>query len=188
MPSNSNKESGDKILRITFAGGTGSVTGANFLVEGGGVRFLIDCGLEQGTKQADENNWSPFSYDVSNVDVLFISHAHIDHVGRIPKLVYDGFKGKIYSTIPTKEISELMLEDTAHILSKGNNEMLKSVYSEANLKKALDSWEVVDYHQDISVGPDMIFRYRDAGHVLGSGMLELIYNNKKIVFTIHVFY
>lgn len=183
MPSNSNKESGDKKLKITFEGGTGSVTGANFLVEGGGVKFLIDCGLEQGTKTADQNNWSPFSYDVSSIDVLFITHAHIDHVGRIPKLFHDGFVGKVYSTIPTKEIAELMLEDTAHILSKGDNEILKSIYSEANLKKTLDSWEVVDYHQDIAVGPAMIFRYRDAGHVLGSGMLELIYNNKKIVFT-----
>jgi metallo-beta-lactamase family protein len=171
-----------KILKITFAGGTGSVTGANFLVEGGGVKFLIDCGLEQGTKTADDHNWSDFSYDASSIDMLFISHAHIDHIGRIPKLIYDGFKGTIYSTIPTKEITELMLDDTAHILSKGDNEMLKQVYTEANIKKALSMWTVVDYHQDIPIG-SMVFRYRDAGHVLGSGMLELIYNNKKIIFT-----
>jgi metallo-beta-lactamase family protein len=183
MLGNFAKRNSDKILKITFAGGTGSVTGANFLVEGSGVKFLIDCGLEQGTRTADENNWAPFSYDVSTIDVLFITHAHIDHIGRIPKLFHDGFKGKVYSTIPTKEISELMIEDTAHILSKGDNEVLKSIYSEANIKRALDSWEVVDYHQDIAVGTKMIFRYRDAGHVLGSGMLELIFNKKKIVFT-----
>ncbi len=173
---------GDKKLKLTFAGGTGSVTGANFLVQGEGISFLVDCGLEQGTKMADDNNWAPFIYDPASVDVLFITHAHIDHIGRIPKLIYDGFKGTIYSTIPTKDITELMLEDTAHILGKGENELLKKIYTEENIARALSLWKVVDYHQEIVLGP-FIFRYRDAGHVLGSGMLELIYNNKKIIFT-----
>jgi metallo-beta-lactamase family protein len=175
----------DKKIKITFAGGTGKVTGANFLVEsldGKEIRFLVDCGLEQGTKTADEDNWAPFPYDASTVDVLFITHAHIDHIGRIPKLIYDGFTGVIYSTVPTKDITELMLDDTAHILGKGDNELLKKIYTEENIKQALSQWKVVDYHQDIALG-SYIFRYRDAGHVLGSGMLELIYNNKKIIFT-----
>jgi metallo-beta-lactamase family protein len=173
---------GNKILKLSFAGGTGNVTGANFLVEGEGIKFLVDCGLEQGTKTADNNNWSDFPYDVSSVEYLFITHAHIDHIGRIPKLIHDGFTGTIYSTIPTKEITELMLEDTAHILSKGDNELLKQIYTEVNIKKAMNQWKVIDYHQDLTIG-EYVFRYRDAGHVLGSGMLELIYNNKKIVFT-----
>lgn len=188
MRNNSSDNSSDlsaqagKKLKITFAGGTGSVTGANFLVEGEGIKFLVDCGLEQGTKEADDNNWNPFPYDASSVDMLFITHAHIDHIGRIPKLIYDGFKGTIYSTVPTKDITELMLDDTAHILGKGDNELLKQIYTEANIKQALGQWKVIDYHQDLTVGP-FIFRYRDAGHVLGSGMLEIIYNNKKIIFT-----
>lgn len=176
----------DKKIKITFAGGTESVTGANFLVETIGaqenIKFLIDCGLEQGTKSAEENNWAPFSYDPASIDTLFITHAHIDHIGRIPKLVYDGFRGTIYSTIPTKEITELMLEDTAHILSKGENELLKKIYTDENIRLAMSMWKVIDYHQDLSLG-DCIFRYRDAGHVLGSGMLEMIFNNKKIIFT-----
>lgn len=175
-------QSQDKKLKITFAGGTGAVTGANFLVEGEGVKFLVDCGLEQGTKSSEENNWAPFPYDPASVDVLFITHAHIDHIGRIPKLIYDGFVGTIYSTIPTKEITELMLEDTAHILGKGENELLKKIYTDENIRQALAQWKVVDYHQDLAIGP-FVFRYRDAGHVLGSGMLEMIYNNKKIIFT-----
>jgi metallo-beta-lactamase family protein len=175
-------QSENKKLKITFAGGTESVTGANFLVEGENIKFLVDCGLEQGTKSAEENNWSPFPYDPASVDALFITHAHIDHIGRIPKLIYDGFRGVIYSTIPTKDITELMLEDTAHILGNGENEFLKKIYTDENIRQALSQWKVVDYHQDIAMGP-FVFRYRDAGHVLGSGMLELIYNNKKIIFT-----
>lgn len=169
-------------LTLTFAGGTGSVTGANFLVEGEGIKFLVDCGLNQGTKMADDKNWDPFPYDPATVDYLFITHAHIDHIGRIPKLIYDGFKGTIYSTIPTKDITELMLEDTANILSHNDNELVKEIYSEKIIAKVFTNWNVLDYHQDLAVGP-YVFRYRDSGHVLGSGMLELIYNNKKIVFT-----
>ena len=172
----------DKKLTLTFAGGTGSVTGANFLLEGEGKKFLIDCGLNQGTKMADEWNWNPFPYDPSTIDILFITHAHIDHIGRIPKLIHDGFKGEIYSTIPTKDITALMLEDTANILGHSDNTDLKEIYSPKNIETAMKLWKVIDYHQDLAVGP-FVFRYRDAGHVLGSGMLELIYNNKKIVFT-----
>ncbi len=174
-----------KKLKLTFAGGTGSVTGANFLLEEpveGGKKFLIDCGLAQGTKLADESNWDPFPYDPASIDILFVTHAHIDHVGRIPKLIYDGFQGKIYSTIPTKDIAKLMLDDTANILSKSDNSVLQKIYAEPVLKQVFSLWEVVDYHQDLRVD-DFIFRFRDAGHILGSAMVEIIYNDKKIVFT-----
>lgn len=174
-----------KTLKLTFAGGTGSVTGANFLLEGEGKKFLIDCGLAQGSKQAEESNLKDFIYDPASIDVLFITHAHIDHIGRIPKLVHDGFKGVIYSTIPTKDITALMLEDTANILSHSKHDatgVLKEIYSKEVIDKAMSLWQVIDYHQDVTIGA-FVFRYRDAGHVLGSGMLEIIYNNKKLIFT-----
>lgn len=161
------------------------MTGANFLLEGEGKKFLIDCGLAQGSKTAEASNWNPFIYDPSTIDALFITHAHIDHIGRIPKLIQDGFKGKIYSTIPTKDITELMLADTANILAHsdhGIHEDLKVMYGQPILDKTFQLWETIDYHQDLAIGP-FVFRYRDAGHVLGSGMLEIIYNNKKLIFT-----
>lgn len=175
-----------KKLKLTFAGGAGTVTGANFLVEQltgeKEFRFLVDCGLSQGSREMDEKNWDKFSYDPSSVDILFITHAHIDHIGRIPKLVYDGFKGKIISTIPTKDLAELMLEDTANLITRDDNELIEKIYSKQILEKLFDMWTVIDYKQDFAVG-DFVFRFRDAGHILGSGMLEVIYNNKKIIFT-----
>ncbi len=173
----------DKKLRITFCSGAGTVTGANFLLEGNGKKFLIDCGLIQGEKFVDDLNWGPFPYDASTIDILFITHGHVDHIGRIPKLISEGFNGKIYSVVPTKEITAIMLEDTARLLARDEELHLDQIYTPENIKKALDSWETLEYGQKLNVDHGFQFSYKDAGHILGSGMLEIIYNGKKIVFT-----
>jgi metallo-beta-lactamase family protein len=179
MPNDKNQ----KELRVTFCSGAGIVTGSNFLLEGNGKKFLIDCGLIQGEQLADEVNWQPFPYDASTIDILFITHSHIDHIGRIPKLINEGFKGRIISTIPTKELTAVMLEDTAHILSHDRIHDLEDLYSPENIKKAFDLWETIEYHHVLNVDHGFQFSYKDAGHILGSGMLEVVYNDKKIVFT-----
>lgn len=173
----------DTKLKVTFCGGAGAVTGANFLIESENKKFLVDCGLTQGEKVADDVNWEPFSYDPKTIDILFVTHGHIDHIGRIPKLINDGFDGKIISTIPTKEIAEVMFADTAHILSRDEEHGLASIYSEENIKKALNLWETIDYDQKLNVDHGFQFSFKDSGHILGSGMLEIIFNSKKIVFT-----
>ncbi|MCX6754090.1 MAG: MBL fold metallo-hydrolase, partial [Candidatus Nomurabacteria bacterium] len=173
----------EKQLKVTFCSGAGTVTGANFLIEGNGKKFLVDCGLIQGEKIADDTNWEKFSYEASTIDILFITHGHIDHIGRIPKLIHEGFSGRIISTIPTKEITGIMLADTAHLLAKDTEHNLAEIYTEENINKALNLWETLEYGQKLNVDHGFQFSYKDAGHILGSGMLEIIYNNKKIIFT-----
>ncbi|MFA6355468.1 MAG: MBL fold metallo-hydrolase [Candidatus Paceibacterota bacterium] len=171
------------IAKITFCGGTGSVTGANFLFEIDGKKILIDCGLTQGSELADEINWSPFLYNPKEIDILFITHSHIDHIGRIPKLIEEGFRGKIYSTRPTRLLTLPMLEDTAGILSKNREFDLSKMYSEENIKIAFSQWISFEYHEKINITPNLEVSFKDAGHILGSAMIEFIYNGKKIVFT-----
>ena len=173
----------DTKLKVTFCSGAGTVTGANFLIEGNDKKFLVDCGLIQGEKIADDINWDKFEYDASTIDILFITHGHIDHIGRIPKLIHEGFNGKIISTIPTKEITEIMLADTAHLLARDEEHNLAEIYTAENIKKALSLWETLEYGQKLNVDHGFQFSFKDSGHILGSGILEIIYNHRKIVFT-----
>jgi len=173
----------EKTAKITFCGGTGSVTGANFLLEADGKKILVDCGLTQGVKVADDINWDPFPYDSKEIDILFVTHAHVDHLGRVPKLINEGFRGKIYSTEPTHALALPMLEDTAGILSQNTELHLNKIYTPENIKLALSLWQGFKYHETIKITPDLEVSFLDAGHILGSAMVLFIYNGKKILFT-----
>ncbi len=169
--------------KITFCGGVGTVTGANFLLEADGKKILVDCGLTQSGKLADDVNWSPFPYDPKEIDILFVTHAHVDHVGRIPKLVNEGFRGKIYSTAPTLALAGPMLEDTAGILSKSEHFGLSKIYSEENIKTALSLWKGFAYHDKVKISDSLEAEFYNAGHILGSAMVLFSCNGKKILFT-----
>ncbi len=169
--------------KLTFCGGTGSVTGANFLLEIDNKKILVDCGLTQGMELADDTNWAPFIYDPKEIDILFITHAHIDHIGKIPKLISEGFHGKIYSTKPTRALTGPMLEDTASILTKNKQFNLDKIYSPENISAAFLQWTGFDYHEKINISPDLEVSFRDAGHILGSAMVQFVYKGKKILFT-----
>ncbi len=173
----------EKIAKVTFCGGTGSVTGANFLLEIEDKKILIDCGLTQGIKLADDINWDPFPYNSKDVDILFITHAHMDHVGRVPKLIHEGFRRKIYSTKPTKSLALPMLEDAAGILSKNTELNLDKIYTPENIKLAFSIWQGFDYHERIAITSNLEAQFLNAGHILGSAMILFIYNGKKILFT-----
>ncbi|MFA6257262.1 MAG: MBL fold metallo-hydrolase [Candidatus Paceibacterota bacterium] len=172
-----------KKAKITFHGGTDTVTGANFLLEIDNKKILIDCGLTQGTKVADDVNWSPFAYDPKSIDLLFITHGHVDHLGRVPKLISEGFRGAIYSTEPTKGLALPMLEDTAGILSGNTDLNLDKIYTAENVKLALSLWHGFKYHEKINITPDLEVTFLNAGHILGSAMILFSYNGKKILFT-----
>ncbi len=172
-----------KTAKITFYGGTGSVTGSNFLLEADDKKILVDCGLTQGEKLADDINWDPFAYDPKSIDILFVSHAHVDHLGRIPKLLHEGFRGKIYSTEPTKALAGPMLDDTAGILEKNTELGLDKIYTEENTKLALSLWQGFAYHEEIKITDSLSVTFRNAGHILGSAMVEFKFNGKKIMFT-----
>ncbi|KKU80933.1 MAG: RNA-metabolising metallo-beta-lactamase [Parcubacteria group bacterium GW2011_GWA1_47_8] len=169
--------------KLGFYGAAGGVTGSNHLLEAGGVRILIDCGLFQGVKICDDKNKNPFPYDPRAIDALFVTHAHLDHVGRIPKLINEGFRGIIYSTPPTRAIAALILEDSARVMGyeakKDNHEPL---YREEAVQRTLEQWKTTPYHHDIKLG-ELSIRLRDAGHILGSAMIEIVHGGKKIVFS-----
>ena len=172
-----------KNISITFWGGVGTVTGANFLLQAGTTKILIDCGMIQGPKVADDPNYHPFPYNPAEIKMLFITHAHLDHIGRLPKLVHDGFRGTIYSTAPTKEIATLSLEDSLGVLAKENRDTGRlPLYDQKDIELTMSLWQTLDYHQEVIVDNFMV-RPLNAGHVLGSAMYEFISCNKKIVFT-----
>ncbi len=176
-------------LKLKFCGGVGTATGANFLLTGprnekgehapsekGREHFsiLIDCGLEQGTKEAEEFNRKPFSYNPSEIDVLLVTHAHTDHIGRIPKLVRDGFKGVIYSTPETKEITKIMFEDALKLLTReAQHKNIAPLYEDKDVSNTFGLWKTIEYHVPYELHNGYSLYLKDAGHVLGSTMYEL---------------
>lgn len=170
--------------KIHFYGGTGSVTGANFLLESGDTKFLVDCGLAQGRHNAEEDNWKPFAYNPATIPLLIVTHAHIDHIGKIPKLVRDGFKGKILSTEATRAMAEPLLEDSMELLAHdAQKHGLPELYDKANIHTALSLWEGVGYHEPRDIGGGFTVEFLDAGHILGSAMVKVTREGKTMVFT-----
>lgn len=154
------------------------------MLDTGKLAVLIDCGLQQGDKFAKEANAEPFAYNPADIDVLLVTHAHADHIGRIPKLVRDGFQGKIYSTHPTRELAAIMLDDAVGIMEMESRRFqIEPLYNEKDIDQALSLWEGVEYHQQLALGDEVMAHFTDAGHILGSGMVHLERNGKKFVAT-----
>jgi metallo-beta-lactamase family protein len=168
---------------VTFMTGVGSVTGANFLLETDNLNCLIDCGLIQGDKIAMKENRNDFGYKPADIDILFVTHAHLDHVGRIPKLVREGFSGVIYSTPETRDLAALILEDALGLTTReSKEEQLPPLYEKPDVVKAFELWKTIPYHTPTRFD-DFTLNIKDAGHILGSGMFEFTIGDKKVVFT-----
>ncbi len=182
------------MAKLSFYGGVETVTGANFLLEiptaEKSLKILVDCGLVQGKDFAENLNRSEFPYNPAEIDFLLVTHSHIDHIGRIPKLVKDGFKGRIISTAVTRDIAELLLADTVRILdTEARHHGVLPIFSASDLPPTFALWETVSYHEKFNLNNEVSLYLKDAGHILGSTMIEISKVNKeanqtrKIVFT-----
>ena len=161
-------------MKLSFYGGAGKVTGSNFLIEGSKGKMLIDCGVEQGADVAVEDMYGPFPYDVKTIDALVLTHAHLDHVGRIPKLIKDGFRGKIYMTPPTRDLAELILRDSVTILGQdAARRGLPALYEEQDVDKTFTLIETLDYHTEKEVAPGLSVYLRVTGHILGAASVRI---------------
>ncbi len=171
------------IMKLHFYGGAKTVTGANYLLESGGHKILVDCGLNQGSHFAERQNFEPFPYDPKGIEAVLVTHSHIDHIGRIPKLFNNGFRGTVYSTPATKDFSEFLLLDSEHILAKeAERERKALLYSVADVSDVMKIWKKIEYHTPFEVGPFRVTFY-NAGHILGSAIILVEAEGKRIVFS-----
>ncbi len=171
-------------MRIFFAGAARNVTGSQHLLEFNGTRLLLDCGLYQGRRRESNERNRQLPFDPRQVDAMILSHAHIDHSGNIPTLVKQGYRGGILCTPATRDLCSVMLRDAAHIqeadaefLNRKHadqpEERVIPLYDEADVLKALRQFRSLDYHQPTPVLPGVTCTFLDAGHVLGSAIVQL---------------
>ncbi|MBU2928617.1 MBL fold metallo-hydrolase RNA specificity domain-containing protein [Winogradskyella psychrotolerans] len=183
----------EKFVKINFLGAAGVVTGSKFLIETSEQNILIDCGMFQGLKVLRELNWEDLPIDVSSIDVVLLTHGHLDHVGYLPRLLQQGFKGKIKGTAPTLAIAEIILRDSAKIheeeADKANKEKLSThipalpFYTIKDAENTLKQFEMVPEDKWIQLSEHMSCRFQYNGHIIGSTFIDLDINGKRFVFS-----
>ena len=185
-------------MKITFLGATKTVTGSNFLVEAAGKKFLVDCGLYQGNAEQEYENSAEFDFNINEIDFVLLTHAHIDHSGRIPKLYNEGYRNSIYAHKATCDLCSLMLPDSGHIQEmeiawqnkkreRKGEKILPPLYTAEEAARCLELFVPVTYDKIIEITEDIHVRFNDAGHMLGSSIIEIWVKEedteKKIVFS-----
>lgn len=175
-------------IKLTFFGGVEEVTGANFLLQifgnNGTHKILVDCGLVQGSESAREKNRQPFPYKPNEIETLLITHAHIDHIGLVPRLFHEGFRGKIISTPETRALAYPMLLDAENLMDEDSRERgILPLYDKKDVEAVMTIWHGLLYGESREIFDGVKIIPRDAGHILGSAMYEIFVGNEKIVFT-----
>jgi len=183
---------------LTFYGAVDGVTGSAYLLKVGSSHILLECGLVQGGRKAEQRNRADFPFAVDTLDAMVLSHAHLDHSGRIPKLVADGFKGPIYMTAPSSELLDIMLKDSAYLSMRdaqwenkrrrrSGREEVEPLYTLDDVERALPLFKGLAYDQRHQIAEGVEICYRDAGHILGSGIVEIFISEqgvkRKLVFS-----
>lgn len=181
-------------MKIQFCGATRTVTGSCFYVDTGKFKFLVDCGAFQGKDEIEDLNHEPFLFDPAQLDAVFLTHAHFDHCGRIPILVKQGFKGRIFSTLPTRDLAKIVLLDSAKLQKESYEKWIsqskdreynrnasergasyeerKPMFTEEDVDSMMSLFEVYPYGQSVNLHNGIEFMLRDAGHILGSSIIE----------------
>ena len=185
-------------MKVTFLGATKTVTGSNFLVEAAGKKFLVDCGMYQGSAADEYENEAPFLFNVDEIDFVLLTHAHIDHSGRIPKLYNEGYRNPVIATKATCDLCSIMLPDSGHIQEmevewknrkreRKGEDPIPPMYTAEDAAKSIEIFKPVQYNEIVDIDENIKARFNDAGHMLGSSIIEVwITENgetKKIVFT-----
>ena len=185
-------------MNITFYGAAQEVTGSCHMVEVAGHKFLIDCGLFQGSLTDQMLNYEEFPFNIQEVEFVILTHAHIDHSGRIPKLYKAGYKNPVYCTSATRELCKIMLPDSGHIQENEiewvNRKRMRAgkkpndpIYTEQDAIDCLEIFKGLEYNVPVKINDDISFVLKDAGHMLGSAIVELYLKEdgkeKKVVFT-----
>ncbi len=180
-------------ISLRFLGGASTVTGSKTLIETNEHKVLVDCGLFQGLKSLRLQNWQPFDFDVSEIEAVIITHAHLDHVGYLPLLVKSGFAGNIYATQPTCDLARIILLDSAKIQEEEarlanmggytKHTPAKPLYTIKDSENALKFFVPIEDKEWITISPSFKFQLLRNGHILGSTLAEVICNGKKIVFS-----
>jgi metallo-beta-lactamase family protein len=171
------------LARLSFLGAARTVTGSQYLVEAAGDRLLVDSGMFQGPRDLRQLNWKAPAFEPAAVPHLLLTHTHIDHVGRVPRLVKLGFKGRIYCTPPTRELAEVLLKDAAHLQEEDANYLNRKgltrhqpalpLFDEQDVEASMKLFQPVPLHEERALSPVFSFRFRDAGHLLGAASVDL---------------
>jgi metallo-beta-lactamase family protein len=183
------------MANLTFLGATGQVTGSCYLLETDSSRILLDCGMFQGSKTIEKQNEADFPFDPDSIDAVVLSHAHLDHCGRLPKLVKDGFKGSVFLTGASFPLLELMLMDAVHLQlrdtewenkrrERAGKPPLEPLYTEADVKALLSLRRPIDYGVETKILPDLSVSFHEAGHILGSAIVRLRIDDKDKIKTL----
>ncbi|MFW6235341.1 MAG: MBL fold metallo-hydrolase RNA specificity domain-containing protein [Desulfovibrionales bacterium] len=171
-------------MKVRFLGASRTVTGSCFVIETGQARFAVDCGMHQGNREIEKRNWDTDIYDPSTLDFIIVTHAHIDHTGLLPRLVKTGFKGDVYATPPTRDLMEILLQDSAYIQEmeafwenkkrlKRGQKQVEPLYTQENALQAISLIQTGLYNEPFEPAPGVRVNFRDAGHILGSAVIEL---------------
>ena len=182
-----------RTMRITFLGGVGTVTGSKYLVEAGGRRFLVDCGLFQGYKQLRLRNWAALPIAPSGVDAVILTHAHVDHSGYLPVFMRNGFEGPVVATPATRDLCAILLPDCGHLFERdaefanrhgfSKHRPALPLYTEAEGRDALKKFSMLAFETDRELAPGVSLRMRPAGHILGAGLTRVNCGGVSLLFT-----